>query len=179
MEHVEIACRCGACRMQVTGPPIMAAECLCTSCLRAADRLEAMPGAGRVRSEIGGTAYVLCRKDRVRPVAGAEMLAQMRLRPDAPSRRVVATCCDTPMFLEFAKGHWLSLYADRWPPGARPAMQVRTMARDWKGAALPDDIPNARSHTLRFMWRLMRAWAAMGFRAPTLDYVVREVGHER
>ena len=174
MDQTSLTCRCGACRLTLTGPQIMAVTCMCASCAKAAERLAALPGAEDIRDARGGTDYVMYRKDRVAVTEGAEHLAAMRLGPQAKTRRVVATCCATPMFLEFQGGHWLSLYAGLWPAADRPAMEMRTMVRDSQ-TALPDDIPNLQSHNLRFMARLMGAWAAMGFRAPKLDYLTREL----
>ncbi len=34
------------------------------------------------------------------------------------------------------------------------------------GSDFDDDIPSYQSHSVQFMWRLFKAWAAMGFRAP-------------
>jgi len=43
----------------------------------------------------GGTDYVLYRKDRVQCVTGQEYLEEHRLKPDSPTRRVIATCCNS------------------------------------------------------------------------------------
>ncbi len=163
-----LACRCGACRLVLTGPPILAADCCCDSCRKAAQRLEALPGGQPMLGPQGQTGFVLYRKDRVALPAPAQMRGH-RLRPGAPTRRVVAACCNTPLFLEFQNGHWLSLYASLWPPGSAPAPQLRTMVKDLPDpSALPDDIPNARTQSAGFMWALLKAWAGMGFRAPKL-----------
>ena len=34
--------------------------------------------------------------------------------------------------------------------------------------ALPNDIPNSRTQSLSFFGKLLRAWAAMGFRSPKI-----------
>lgn len=129
--------------------------------------------AGRpVLDADGGTAFVLQRKDRVACVKGAEHLKEFRLMPASPTRRVIATCCNSPMFLEFTSGHWLSIYSDRLAPEDRPAVEMRTMTADRRaGVEFNDALPSYRKHSGRFMWRLLTAWAAMGFRAPKLDYV--------
>ena len=163
-----ITCDCGQCRIALEGAPILTAECHCASCRAAA---EAFAADGHdPRAPTGGTPYVLYRKDRIR-LEGAGGLSASRLSPAASTRRVRAGCCGAPMFLEFEKGHWLSLYAARWPDGAAPEMELRTMCRDRAAEAppLPSDIPNAKGHTARFMVKLLGAWAAMGFRAPKLD----------
>jgi hypothetical protein len=166
-----IACRCGTVRLEVSGPPIIGAECYCTSCRTASGRIAALPGAPAFQNAEGGTPYALYRKDRVRFLAGIDRLRQYRLRPNAHTRRVVATCCNTPVFTEFASGHWLSLFATLWPPATRPAMQLRTMTSDLPPEIQLDDrLPNARTQTLGFFAALLGAWIAMGFRVPRLDF---------
>ena len=86
------------------------------------------------------------------------------------SRRVLAGCCNTPLFLEFSGGHWLSLYGLLWPASTRPAVEMRTMVSDLPDASvLPDDVPNLKTRSLRFYARLMKAWIAMGFRSPRIE----------
>lgn len=165
-------CSCGECELELAGPPIATAACYCTSCQTAGERFEALPGGHAVLEPDGGTAYLLQRKDRVRSGKGAALLREVRLKPDSPSRRVVASCCNSPMFLEFSGGHWVSVYRKRLAPGERPAIEMRTMTMDRRpGVEFNDAIPSYRKHSGRFMWRLLVAWATMGFRAPKLDYV--------
>ncbi len=120
----------------------------------------------------GGTAFVLQRKDRVAFTRGTDSLREFRLKPDSPTRRVVAACCNTPMFLEFSGGHWLSVYRDRLETAERPSIEIRTMTADRRASVeFTDSLPSYRRHSAWFMWRLFVAWAAMGFRAPKLEYV--------
>ena len=137
-----IGCACGQVRLEVAGRPLIVAECCCNSCRDGAARMAAgLPRAPQVANGHGGTHYVLYRKDRVRLLSGVEHLHGFRLTPEAPTRRVVATCCDTPVFVEFKGGHWLSLYGS--PAGAWPAAG--------------------------FYGRLLTAWIAMGFRVPKVE----------
>jgi hypothetical protein len=166
-----ISCACGATRFVCTGKPIIVAECYCDSCRKAATVLEALPGAPAVQESTCGTQYVLHRKDRVAPVSGTEYLRELRLAPASGTRRIVATCCNSPMFLDFAQGHWFSVYARRFPPDAAPAIEERTMLRDMpKGFAPPPDARNSGRQSPRFFVRLFAAWAAMGFRTPRRDW---------
>ncbi|MDI1327304.1 MAG: hypothetical protein PSV23_10955 [Brevundimonas sp.] len=170
-------CRCGQVALEATGRPILTVACYCDSCRKAAAELEALPEAPPVLGADGGTDFLLFRKDRVRPAAGAGRLGEHRLSADAKTRRVVAGCCNSPMFLEFEHGHWLSLYRDRFDPEARPPLEMRTMTGDLgPEVRLDDAVPSAATHTPGFMWKLLAAWAAMGFRTPGVDYVQGRVG---
>jgi len=160
------SCRCGQVAFEATGAPITTAICHCISCQTAGRRIEALPDAAPILDTNGGTPFALYRKDRARCTRGSARLEDHRLTADAPTRRVVATCCNSAMFLEFAKGHWLSIYRDRFGDVAPPA-EMRVMTRDRPdGVVLPNDIPNFATHSGRFMWKLLIAWIAMGFRAP-------------
>ena len=74
------------------------------------------------------------------------------------------------MFLEFKGGHWLSMYRDRFSDSA-PSIEMRVMTRDRRaGVVLGDEVPNFASHSVKFMWKLLTAWIAMGFRTPHVTY---------
>jgi len=107
---LRIGCRCGHTRLEVQGSPIASVECCCSSCREAGERLQRLEGAPLVVKDYGATPFVMYRKDRVRFLAGTEGLKAFRLSPEASTRRVIASCCNTPVFLEFKGGHWLSLY---------------------------------------------------------------------
>ena len=89
------------------------------------------------------------RKDHVHCTQGASLLGEHRLKPESPTRRIVASCCNTAMFLDFTKGHWISIYRERLP-------LERTVVDRKSGL---------------FVLRLVWAWAQMGFRTPTITYV--------
>jgi len=170
--HKTLTCRCGDLKMEIEGAPIIGAECYCTSCRTAGAKLQTLHGAPTFRNAEGGTPYVLYRKDRVRFTTGTEKLAEHRLTPKSHTRRVVAICCNTPVFVEFQNGHWLSLYAGLWPAGEAPAMQLRTMISDLPpDVTLDDRLPNAKQQNLGFFAALLGAWVAMGFAVPQLDFI--------
>lgn len=167
-----LACACGRVRLDVSREPIVSSECYCDSCRAAGAKLEALPGAPRILDPNGGTRFVLYRKDRVRFVEGTDLLSELRLTLKSPTRRVVATCCTTPVFLEFANGHWLSLYGGLWPEGTLPPLAHRTMTRDLSDASVLDDqVPNGKTQSISFIAKLLGAWVAMGFRSPKLTFV--------
>lgn len=164
-----LQCTCGALRLEVRGTCIVRAECHCNSCRAAGARLSTLQPKPAFLNDNGGTPYVLFRKDRVLWLQGTQQLREYRLSPDATTRRVVASCCNTPVFLEFESGHWLSLYSSLWPANTRPTPQLRTMTSDLPApASLPNDIPNSKTQSASFMLKLLGAWIAMGFRVPKL-----------
>lgn len=164
------SCQCGAVNLALTGKPIMAATCYCHSCRTAGHAFEALHGAPAVVGADGGTPYVLVRKDRLEWLSGSDRIDEHRLTPDSPTRRFVARCCNSPIALEFTKGHWLSVYSARIPEGERPPAEMRTIVGDRPaGVELPGDLPNCKTPSGKFMWRLLTAWIAMGFRAPPIE----------
>jgi hypothetical protein len=114
---------------------------------------------------------VLYRKDRIRCVRGGELLEERRLKPNSPTRRMVARCCNTAMFLDVTRGHWLTVYRGRLPQDIPPATLRLMTARRPAGVTLPDDMTNCPGFSARFMLRLLGAWAAMGFRRPAVEGV--------
>jgi hypothetical protein len=163
----QLSCKCGQIHIEVTSTPIVNAECCCNSCREAGARLRSLPSAPTFLEANGNTRFVLYRKDRVKFVKGAEHLKEMRLKPTSTTRRVVAVCCNTPVFLEFHNGHWLSLYGYLWPSEKLPPLDMRTMTKDLpEGTVLPNDVPNAGQQTVGFMFKLLGAWIAMRFKVP-------------
>lgn len=167
---VELRCACGQVHIQVEGDPIVSAECHCDSCRQAGAQLQPISGGRQILEANGGTRFVLFRKDRVRFVVGAALLKEFRPTPTSPTRRVLASCCGSPVFLEFMRGHWLSLYGSLWQKGSLPPIELRTMTSDLPNTAhLSADVPNARYQTFSFFRKLLMAWMLMGFRAPKIS----------
>lgn len=175
-DQTELTCHCGQVAMSMQGKPIVSVECLCSDCQKAGAFLQGLPDAKPVLDDKSATPFVLYRKDRVRCVRGADLLREHRLAEGSKTRRVIASCCNAPIFLEFSDGHWLSLYGALWAEGTLPPLELRTMTRDApEGAALSGEVANPETHTLGFYARLLAAWAAMGFRTPKIDYVNGEL----
>ena len=75
------------------------------------------------------------------------------------------------MFLDFTKGHWLTLYRSRIT-GAFPPLEMRVMTADRReGVVLPQEVPSFTAHSGKFMSKLLAAWIAMGFRTPKVEGV--------
>jgi hypothetical protein len=163
-------CQCGQVKFEAVGAPILTGSCLCASCQEAGRRLEQLASAPPVLDPDGGSTVIVYRKDRVRCVTGLEYLEEYRLKPESPTRRVVATCCNSAMFLDFTKGHWLSMYRNRFPSGAPPLeMRVMTKARR-AGVELADDVPNHSGFSGKFILKLLAARLAMGLRRTDITW---------
>ena len=166
---LQASCQCGQVVFEGVGKPIVTASCYCSDCREAGRRFEALPGSSPVRDADGGTPVILHRKDRVRCLTGNHLLDEHRLDPTSPTRRVLAACCNSPMFMDFTRGHWLSLYRHRCGSTA-PPIEMRIMAGEQKSElARSGDIPAHSGHA-GLMGRLLLAWLAMGFRRPTFPY---------
>ncbi|UYO00149.1 MAG: hypothetical protein KIT02_02660 [Devosia sp.] len=171
-----LSCACGQFHLEVSGGPFITAECHCSSCRAAAQRLAALPLSRPMTASNGGVPYVLYRKDRVSFPDGTAGLAEFRLSEGAPTRRVVTSCCQTPVFTEFSGGHWLSLFAAMWPDETRPPMQIRTQTGDVPaGTTLDDSLPSGAMSTAGFYAKLLVAWIAMGFKVPKIE-ITQKVG---
>lgn len=168
-----LSCNCGKTAIEVIGAPFLVTECMCNSCRAAAARLAGLPQAENMLTPIGATVTAMYRKDRVRFTDDFDKLAEFRLTENAGTRRVVATCCNTPVFMELKGAHWLDIYLHLWPDTSRPKPQLRTMVSDLADAsALPDDMPNLKKQSASFYAKLFAAWIAMGFRNP--DIAIKE-----
>lgn len=163
----ELQCACGEVQFAAHGEPMLSVECCCTSCRTAGGKLEQLPGAPRILGQNGATHLILYRKDRIHFKKGTGLLQEYRLRPESPTRRIVASCCNTPIALDYTKGHWLSLYSCLWSVHTRPPIQMRTMTGDaLEGVVLADDVPNHKRYAFSFFAKLLGAWIAMGFKTP-------------
>lgn len=171
-----VSCRCGQVELRTTGTPIITACCFCDSCRTAGGILAHLPGASPVLTPDGGTDFMLMRKNGVECRRGSELLAEYRLTPASATRRIVATCCNSYMFLDFTPGHWVSVVRDLLPPSVRPSVEIYIMLGDLPdGVVPPATVPRAKRLPLRFIGKLLFSWAGMGFRRPTIDYVTRRI----
>jgi len=172
----QISCRCGQVELRATGAPIITSRCFCDSCRTAGRTLEHLPGASAVLTPDGGTDFVLMRKNDVECVRGNELLAEYRLTPASATRRIVATCCNSYMFLDFTPGHWVSVVRILLPPSTRPSIEVYMMLGDLPEGEVPaGDVPRAKRFPFRFMRKLLFSWAGMRFSRPKIEFVTRRL----
>ena len=160
--HRTASCSCGNVEIKAFGAPIVSSVCYCDDCQKGARQIEALPGAGPVSDPDGGTAYILYRKDRIECSKGRALLKTYKLKESSPTNRVVATCCNSAMFLGFDKGpFWVSAYRARFR-GDLPPLQMRICTKfKPEGVSLPNDIPSYRIFPPSLMAKLLTSWAAM------------------
>jgi hypothetical protein len=135
-DRTSAPCRCGKVEFQIVGAPILRCICCCASCQEAGRRYLGVPGVNSVLAEDGGTDYVLYRKDRVRCMQGADLFEERRLKLGSPTRRMYTRCCNTAMFLDFTKGHWLTVYRARLPKGIPAGNHADDDCRTTRGCYL-------------------------------------------
>ena len=142
--------------------PIGTAVCYCDDCQAAARQIEALPGAAPVMDPDGGTALTLFRTNRFTVARGGEHLAAHKLRPQSITKRMVASCCNSAMFLSFEKGpHWVSALRNRLV-SEQPPIQFRHMTK-YRTSSLPypDQLKIHRKFPARFLAMVLRDRIAM------------------
>lgn len=160
--HTTARCRCGSVELEAIGAPITSVACYCDDCQEGSRQIEALPNARPVRDPDGGTAYVLYRKDRVECSRGAQFLQGYKLNEKSATNRVVATCCNSAMFMNFDDSkHWVPVYRARFQ-GDVPPLQMRVQTKfKPENSDVPSDVPSYPAWPLKFMAKLVAARIAM------------------
>ncbi len=155
-------CVCGQVAIEAVGAPITSVICYCDDCQEGARQIRSLPKAASIAGADGGTAYLAYRKDRVTCLKGASLLRHHKIRDDTTTNRVIATCCNSAMFLSFDDGkHWVDLYRSRCEGDVLPVqMRICTSFRPG-GRTGPSDVPEYSRYPLSFVFKLVLAKAAM------------------
>jgi hypothetical protein len=155
-------CLCGRVELEANGDPITSTVCYCESCQEGSRQIEALPNGRPVRDPDGGTAYVLYRRDRGEHSRGSQLLRGYKLRDESSTSRVVATCCDSAMFMDFQdRRHWVPVYRARFG-GHAPPLQMRICTKfKPENRDVPDDVPSYPGIPLKFVMKLVAANIAM------------------
>jgi len=155
------SCACGRVQCKAVGEPILSAVCYCDDCQEGARQIEVLPDATSFRDADGGTPYLTYRDDRFSCTTGEELLVDYRIRERTPTRRVVASCCNSAMFLKFGPGFWVSAYRARFE-GDLPPLEMRTQTRFRRANTdLPHDVPNYGRFGMRLFAKLVTARVSM------------------
>jgi len=156
------SCSCGSVEFEVFGSPITSVVCYCDDCQEGSRQIEALPGAPAVRDPDGGTAYVLYRKDRVECTRGTSLLRSHKIREESATNRVIATCCNSAMAMQFDDAkHWVPMYRARLQ-GDVPPLEMRICTK-FKPAnvEVPGDVPSSSTFPLKFVAKLLASRIAM------------------
>lgn len=156
------SCACGQVRFEAVDAPILAGVCYCDDCQAGGRMIEALAGAASALDADGGADYLTYRDDRYRCVQGAELLVGHALKPKSPTKRYVAGCCNTAMYLKYKRGHWTSTFRKAYDGAELPPVEMRTNVR-FRETTLPfpDDAPQYQRFPLALFGKLIRARVAM------------------
>lgn len=158
-------CRCGAVELAATGRPIIASVCYCDDCQAAAKQIAARAGSSPlVADSDGGTQYLLFRRDRFACTKGFEHLTAIRLKGTSATRRMVAACCNSAMYMAFDdKRHWVSAYRRRFQ-GDVPPLEVCICTKSrTSDEPLGTSVPSYAGYPLKLIFRLVGSLLAMTF----------------
>jgi hypothetical protein len=160
--HTTARCTCASVELQAIGAPITSVACYCDDCQEGCRQIEALLNAHPVRDPDGGTAYVLYRKDRVECSKGAQFLQGYKIREKSATNRVVATCCNSAMFMNFDDSkHWVPVYRARFQ-GDVPPLQMRICTKfKPENSDVPSDVRGYSTFPFRFVAKLVTARIAM------------------
>ena len=163
--QLRAGCACGRVSLRLIGAPIVTVVCYCDDCQEGSRRIESLPGAPPIQDPDGGTAYLAYRKDRFAVAAGGEYLRSYKLRPASATSRVVASCCQSAMYLGFDdRKHWVDVYRS-CVQGTVPPIAMRICTRFAPSIeAVPNDVPRHARYPFGLVSRLIAARLAMSLR---------------
>ena len=157
-------CRCGAVEIGAWAEPIVVTTCYCEDCQAAAQQIAASAPSAPAD---GGTEFMVFRRDRIACTRGAENLQAMRLTPASKTRRMIAGCCATPMYVAFDdRRPWVSALRAPFGADAPPVeMRICTRFRQSEDKA-NDSLPSHPGYPLAMILRVLAAWPGMLFSRP-------------
>jgi hypothetical protein len=160
-------CRCGAVEIGAWSEPLVVTACYCDDCQAASERLAVSANSPPLASPDGGTEFMVFRRDRIACTRGAENLEAMRLTAATKTRRMVAGCCATPMYVSFDdKRPWVSAFRARFGADAPPVqMRICTRFRRADDKA-KDDSPEHKGYPAAMILRVLAVWPRMLFSRP-------------
>ena len=160
-------CACGNVQLELQGQPIECLVCYCDDCQAGARQIQAlMPArAAAILDADGGSNFLMYHKRRVRCVRGAQLLRFLKLKPEAATHRVVATCCQSAMYLAFDdRRFWVDIFRARLQ-GAAPPVRRRIYTRFMPDPGrLPRDVPSHPKVPPSLLVKLMLAGIAQRMR---------------
>jgi hypothetical protein len=156
------SCACGRVQCQAMGRPIVSLVCYCDDCQEGARIIEALPNATSFRDLDGGTPLLTYRDDRFKCSSGEELLVAYKIKERSPTRRMVASCCNSAMFLKFAPGFWVSAYRARFEGDDLPPIEMRDQIEHRRAdTPLPSDAPGYPGFPMRLFAKIISARVSM------------------
>lgn len=160
-------CRCGAVEIGAWSKPIVVSACYCEDCQTADRRLAASSNLAPAVSADGGTEFMLFRRGSIACMRGADRLQPMRLTDTTKTRRMIAGCCVTPMYMAFDdKRPWVSAFRASFGADAPPVeMRICTRFRRSEQKA-EDGVLSHPGYPPAMRFRLLAALPLMLFSRP-------------
>ena len=160
-------CQCGAVEIGAWAQPIMVSACYCDDCQAAAQRFAVSANSGCASNADGGTEFMVFRRDRIACTRGADRLQAMRLTALTKTRRMIASCCSTPMYVAFDdKRPWVSALRAPFGPDA-PPVEMRICTRFKRSEEKTDDgLPSHPGYPASMMVRILAVLPSMLFSRP-------------
>jgi hypothetical protein len=157
-----VSCACGNVAVEAIGTPITSVICYCDDCQEGARQIESLPNAVPVQDLDGGTGYVVYRKDRVRCLKGASLLRHHKIRENSKTNRVIATCCNSALFLNFDDGkHWVDVYRSRCQGDVLPVQMRICIKFKPESCTIPTDVPHYSRYPISLVMKLIAAKVIM------------------
>lgn len=159
-----VDCVCGQVAIEARGAPIACVICHCDDCQEGSRQIGALPNAASIEEPEGGTAYLAYRKDRVRCLRGAALLKPFKIRESSATSRMIASCCNTALFLGFDDAkHWVDLYRSR-SAGEVVPVQIHICTKSKPEACtIAPDVPQHPRYPASLLMKLLVARLAMVF----------------
>jgi len=163
MEKRTASCECGKVTFETLGEPILAGVCYCDDCQAGCKMLEELPDAPPAMDEDGGSNYLTFRDDRVTITSGEKLIKSYKLKEKAPTKRYVASCCNSALYVKFSMGHWKSTFRNRYI-SETPPVEIRSQTQ-FRTSSLPfpDNAPTYKKFPLSLFGKLIKARIAMAF----------------
>jgi len=166
-EHRLAQCACGSVQLELQGAPIYCVVCYCDDCQAGGQQIQALAPSqpSTVLAADGGSDFLMYHKHRVHCVRGAQLLRPLKLRASSPTNRVVASCCNSAMYLNFDdRRFWVDVFRARLQSSGPPVQQRIFTKYMPDPSRLPNDVPSHPQVPLRFIAKLVLAGIAVRLR---------------
>ena len=151
------SCKCGRVRFEARGEPFVSAVCYCADCQAAAVKIAKFSNAQMTGDPDGGTPYSTFRQDQWTCAEGSELLVQIKLKPDSPTVRYVASCCNSALYLIYSPGFWVSTYRNRFTEPLPPLEWRHKLKARVSDLPVSGDLPLYGGFPLKLFWRILKA----------------------